>query len=71
MKELTINILNDFEVVMFLQLISIFGCDNKSSTISVRPMNEAKTKGVLSQIRVQFHKYIIFEISWHNYIEIL
>ena len=41
---------NHFCIQMYLQLISIPGCDNKSLTISVWPFSEAKCKGVKSNI---------------------
>ena len=48
--------MNDFCIQMHLQLISIPGCDSKSSTISVWPFSEAQIKGVLLNMVSQFHK---------------
>ena len=58
--------MNDFCIQIFLQLISIPGCDSKSWTISVWPFDEARIKGVLLNIGIQFHKWFKIEIPWNN-----
>ena len=45
-----------FLIEIFLQLTSIFGCDNKISTISVDPFCEAYINGVKLKICILFHK---------------
>lgn len=49
---------------MFLQLISIPGCDNKTRTISVWPLYAANNKGVISNIWNKFGNWLQFEISF-------
>lgn len=39
--------MNVLGIKMSLQLMLIFGCDNKRSTISIRPRIEAEINGVL------------------------
>ena len=56
-KKLDLNIMNDFCIQMFLQLISIPGWLNKSWTISVWPFPDAKIKGVELNIWIKFHKW--------------
>ena len=58
--------MNDFCIQMFLQLISIPGCDSKSWTISVWPFSEAQNKGVWLNIGIQFPKWFKIEIKWNN-----
>ena len=45
-----------FCIKMSLQLISIPRCDNKSSTISVCPFNDATINGVLLNTDIKFQK---------------
>ena len=63
--------MNDFCIQMSLLLISIPGCDSKSRTISVWPLFEAKSNGVLLNIEIQFHEWFKMEIWWNNSIQIL
>ena len=45
-----------FLVKMSLQLISMPGCDNKSLTISGRPLMDAIINGVVSNFQIEFQK---------------
>ena len=53
-------------IQMFLELISIPGCESKSWTISVEPLFEASINGVKLIIGIQFHKWFKIEIKWNN-----
>ena len=50
------NIIDEFQNIIVLQLISISGCDSKSWTISVCPLSEATSKGVQWNIKNQYRK---------------
>ena len=41
---------------MSLQLISMPGCDNKSRTISVCPLDDATINDVLLNVEIEFQK---------------
>ena len=58
--------MNDFCISMFLQLISIAGCDSKSRTTSVWPFLEASIIGVSLNVGIKFHKWLKIEIALNN-----
>ena len=43
---------------MSSQLMSIFGCDNKSWTVSVWPLKDARINGVLLNVQIEFQKWL-------------
>ena len=47
-----------FCIKMALQLISIPGCDNKSSTIFIWPSEHAKNSGVQLNEQIKFQKWL-------------
>ena len=57
-KILDLNRINNIYIKMSLQLISIFGCDNKSSKISGLPLSAAEIKGEVLNDWIQFQKWI-------------
>ena len=53
-----------FWIKIALRLISIFGCDNKWSTISVWPSNAARNNAVkLNDFLLKFQKWLEIEIE--------
>ena len=55
-----------FCIQMFLQLISIPGCDNKSWTTSVSPLDAAQISGVSLNVWVKFHESFKISIEWKS-----
>ena len=55
MKELNVNLKNDYCCEIVLSLISILGWDSKSWKMSILPFIEAQMKGVELNMEIQFH----------------
>ena len=66
MKEINLNAMNDSYIQMFLQLISIPGCDSRSWTISVWPFSEAKLNEVQVNIAIQFNFINEIKLRYHE-----
>ena len=61
-KKLDLNRMNLFGIVMSLIFISIPSCDNNSWTTSLKPLNAAKWRTAILNIKYKFHKYFFYLI---------